>query len=57
MKACAVLFLLLPKFPFSRRTSPASYLCIASSLINVVSMLNCPGVMSCARKKGESEIN
>ena len=39
MKACAVLFLLLPVFPFSRLTSPARYLRIFSSLINFVSVL------------------
>jgi len=39
MRACAVLFLLLRVFPFSRLTSPARYLRIYSSLINVVSLL------------------
>jgi len=39
MKACAVLFLLLPVFPFSRLASPARYLSIFSSLINFVSLL------------------
>jgi len=56
MEACAVLFLLSPKFPFSRRTSPASYLCVVSSFINVVSMLY--GLLSgrnvlCPKKRGK----
>jgi len=39
MKACAVLFLLLPPFPLFRAASPVRYFRIIPSLINIVSAL------------------
>jgi len=39
MKACAVLSLLLPAFPFFRVAYPARYFCLSSSLVSDAAVL------------------